>query len=93
VEISEDNLINKLDMSAAVPRKDVELYLRTPSSYSRYEGAKYEEIPGKFVKVDADGDGYISFDEILDEIDSYFDFESELNSDDIYELNDFFFSQ
>ncbi len=93
VEISEDNLISKLDMSAAVARKDVELYLRTPSSYSRYEGATYEEIPEKFLKTDADGDGYISFDEILDEIDNFFDFESELNSEDIYELNNFFFSQ
>lgn len=80
-------------MTAAVPREDVELYLRTPSSYSRYEGVTYEEIPEKFTKVDSDGDGYISFDEILDEIDSFFDFDSELNSDDIYELNNFFFSQ
>ena len=93
VEISEDNLIARLDMSNAVSRDEVELYLRTPSSYSRYEGAKYEEIPEKFKKVDADGDGYISFDEILDEIDNYFDFESDLESDDIYELNNFFFSQ
>jgi hypothetical protein len=93
VEISEENLILKLDMSTAVAREEVELYLRTPSSYSRYEGITYDEIPEKFVKVDADGDGYISFDEILDEIDNYFDFESDLESEDIYELNNFFFSQ
>ncbi len=93
VEISEDDLIVRLDMSNAVSRDEVELYLRTPSSYSLYEKATYEEIPEKFKKVDADGDGYISFDEILDEIDNYFDFESDLESDDIYELNNFFFSQ
>lgn len=93
VEISEDDLIERLDMSQAVAREDVELYIRTPSSYSRYERATYEEIPEKFLKVDTDGDGYVSFDEILDEIDNFFDFGSELNSDDIYELNDFFFSQ
>jgi len=93
VEISEDDLIARLDMSNAVSRDEVELYLRTPSSYSRYQGATYEEIPEKFKKVDRDGDGYISFDEILDEIDNYFDFESDLDSDDIYELNNFFFSQ
>ncbi|MGD2033801.1 MAG: hypothetical protein PVF73_02020, partial [Bacteroidales bacterium] len=93
VELSEDDLIGRLDMSAAVSRNDVELYLRTPSSYSREKTVMYEEIPEKFVKVDADGDGYISFDEIMDEIDNYFDFESDLNSDDIYDLNDFFFSQ
>lgn len=93
VEISEDDLIALLDMSNAVSRDEVELYLRTPSSYSRYEGATYEEIPEKFLKVDTDGDGYISFDEILDEIDNFFDFESDLESEDIYELNNFFFSQ
>lgn len=93
VEISEEDLIALLDMSNAVPRDEVELYLRTPSSYSQYERVTYEEIPEKFVKVDTDGDGEISFDEMLDEIDKYFDFDTELDPDDIYELNDFFFSQ
>ena len=69
------------------------MYLRTPSSYSNYKNLTAEEIPQKFSRVDKDGDGYISFDEILDEIDNFFDFNSNLTSDDIYELNNFFFSQ
>ena len=93
VEISEDDLISRLDMSSAVRREEVELYLRTPSSYSNYKNLTAEEIPQKFSRVDEDGDGYISFDEILDEIDNFFDFNSNLTSDDIYELNNFFFSQ
>lgn len=93
VEISEDKLIARLDMTSAVRREDIELYLRTPSSYSKYQNLTADQIPEKFIKVDADKDGYISFDEILDEIDSFFDFESNLTSDDIYELNNFFFAQ
>lgn len=93
VEIPEDELMALLDNSSAVPREDVELYLRTPGSYASYQQITAEEIPEKFTRIDTDGDGYISFDEILDEIDNFFDFESDLSSDDIYELNNFFFSQ
>ncbi|MBN1598745.1 MAG: hypothetical protein JW894_10655 [Bacteroidales bacterium] len=94
VEITEDELIAKLDNSLAVAREDVTLYLREPSSYTQYGSRQtYAEIPPKFESVDSDSDGYISFDEILDEIDKFFDFDSNLNSDEIHELNDFFFSQ
>ena len=93
VEIPEDDLIALLDMSSAVRREDVDLYLRTPSSYSNYKNSTAGQIPEKFKTIDLDGDGYISFDEILDEIDKFFDFGSDLGSEDIYELNDFFFSQ
>lgn len=93
VEIPDDELIALLDNSSAVPREDVALYLRTPGSYASYQQITAEEIPEKFERIDTDSDGYISFDEILDEIDNFFDFESDLSSDDIYELNNFFFSQ
>ncbi len=93
VEILENDLIALLDMSSAVRREDVELYLREPSSYRNYKNITAEEIPEKFIPVDSDGDSYISFDEILNEIDNFFDFGSDLSSEDIYELNNFFFSQ
>jgi hypothetical protein len=93
VEIPEDDLIAMLDMSSAVSRQDIELYIRTPSSYSSYKNITTEEIPPKFKQVDSDDDGYISFDEILDEIDNFFDFNSNLSTEDIYELNNFFFAQ
>ena len=50
-------------------------------------------IPDKFKSIDTDKDKYISFDEMLKEIDRYFDFESKLTAGDIYELNSFFFAQ
>ena len=78
----------------AVGRNEINLYIRTPDSYKigKSKGKKVP-IPQKFKSVDKDNDGYISFDEMLQEIDRFFDFKSSLNSSDIYELNDFFFSQ
>lgn len=93
VEMSNEDVIKRIDQTNAVAREDVSKYLREPSSYAHYKKLTYKEIPEKFKKVDADGDGYISFDEMMDAIDGFFDFDSELGTDDIYELNEFFFTQ
>lgn len=93
VELSEEDVIKRLDMSDAVARKDVEMYVRTPSSYANYKKHAFKDIPEKFKHLDLDKDGYISFDEMMNGVDSFFDFDSDLNADDIYELNEFFFSQ
>lgn len=92
VEISEDDVIALLNQSMAVGRNEIDLYIRRPDSYAgrRSSGGP---IPEKFMGVDTDKDGYISFDEMLKEIDRFFDFESDLTTDDIYELNSYFFSQ
>ncbi|MGE0077046.1 MAG: hypothetical protein AB7S48_04210 [Bacteroidales bacterium] len=50
-------------------------------------------IPNKFRIVDSDADGYISFQELLKTIDDYFDEKSNFKPEDIYELNDYFFTQ
>jgi hypothetical protein len=92
VEITEDDLIALLNKSMAVGRNEIDLYIRTPDSYSGRRGSGLP-IPEKFKPIDADRDNYISFDEMLKEIDRYFDFESQLSAADIYELNSFFFSQ
>ena len=52
-----------------------------------------EEIPERFITLDSNEDGYISFDELLKTIDQYFDFQLELNLDELREVNEFFFSQ
>jgi hypothetical protein len=91
VEITEDDLIALLDQSMAVGRNEIDLYIRKPDNYSR-KGSGIP-IPAKFKSIDTDKDNYISFDEMLKEIDRYFDFESQLAAPDIYELNSFFFAQ
>ncbi len=95
VQISEEELIALLDNSSAVPRKDIDLYIRKIDdiTYSKYYGISNLDIPDKFRVVDLNGDGYISFDEVLDTIDGFFEFDSELTTEDIYELNEFFFAQ
>ncbi|MBN2214609.1 MAG: hypothetical protein JW723_10220 [Bacteroidales bacterium] len=93
VEITEDDLIALLDKSMAVGRNEIDLYIRTPESYTERPAGKKIPIPQKFKSVDTDKDDYISFDEMLKAIDDYFDVKSTLTASDIYELNNFFFSQ
>ena len=62
-------------------------------SWSKYSQTSDIEIPEKFKKLDVDNDNYISFDELLRAINKFFDDDSELKPDDIYELNNFFFAQ
>jgi hypothetical protein len=92
VEITEESLAALLDHSLAVGRNEIDFYIRRPESFSGRKSGNIQ-IPDKFKSVDTDNDNYISFDEMLKEIDRYFDFESQLTAGDIYELNSFFFSQ
>jgi hypothetical protein len=92
VEITEDDLIALLNHSMAVGRNEIDLYIRKPDGYNGRKGTG-APIPAKFKPIDTDKDNYISFDEMLKEIDRYFDFESQLTAGDIYELNNFFFDQ
>lgn len=92
VEMSEEDVIASLDMSEAVNRADISKFIRTPDSYSHYNKSSVE-IPAKFMFVDKDKDGYITYDEMMDAIDEFFEFESDLTTDDIHELNNFFFTQ
>lgn len=93
VEMSDDDLIARLDMSNAVPRSDIEKYIRKPESYAGYNRRTNIVIPAKFAKIDKDNDNYISYDEMMNAVDGFFDFESDLTTEDIYELNELFFSQ
>jgi len=92
VEISPEGLTAMLNRDA-INRKDVDVFLLMHRAQSRYRGKSSIPIPPKFKSVDADGDGYISFDELLKSIDNFFDFSSDFSSKDIYELQDFFFEQ
>ncbi len=76
----------------AVNRNEAYMIPVSRSSYNYTQGAT-QEIPDKFKPLDTDSDGYISYQELLDAINNFFDFESELTAQDIYELNEFFFAQ
>ena len=94
VEIPDSQVWDVLNLEA-LPREQVELYLSTLSNLGAGSGRRMGkvEIPDKFKSLDLDKDGYISFDEVLKAIDAFFDFDTDLTTQDIYELNDFFFAQ
>ncbi len=54
---------------------------------------EFVEIPQKFVTLDNNTDGYISVDELNKTIDQFFDLNTELSIDELYELTNFFFEQ
>lgn len=95
VEMSQEQVLAQLNYNmVAVNRNDAYMIPvggGWTSEYSNQEGNL--EIPEKFRKVDANGDGEISYDELVGAIDRYFNGQSDFNASDIYELNDFFFAQ
>jgi hypothetical protein len=94
VEIRDADIWENLN-TEALPRAQVEMVITAMNNLVNGTGRRLGkvEIPPKFKTLDLDGDGYISFDEVLKAIDTFFDFDSDLSTQDIYELNDFFFSQ
>jgi hypothetical protein len=92
VQIKPDDMAARLSMDV-VNRREVESFLLMYRAQSRYKGKTLLPIPAKFKSFDIDGDGYISFDELLKAINDYFDMTSTLNAKDIGELQDFFFEQ
>lgn len=92
VTVAEEQYMEALELRGnAMDREGVIAYLAIIRGEYRLEPSR--EIPEKFKSLDANGDGYISFDELLLVIDRYFDFELDLDVEEVRELNEFFFSQ
>ncbi|MFO7828056.1 MAG: EF-hand domain-containing protein [Bacteroidales bacterium] len=93
VEMSTNKIRDALYQDVKAVSRDEVYMIPIDSGWSEFSDREYDEIPEKFKKLDKDGDNYISFDELLDAIDGFFDFDSEFTTEDIYELNNFFFAQ
>jgi len=91
VTMSEDELLALLDWNKALNREDA--FKTGIYRMNKYAGIDNLTIPEKFKFVDYDGDGYVSFFELLRAIDEFFDYNSPLSSSDLQDLNDFFFAQ
>lgn len=92
VTITEEMFLERMSkLEEAMKREDVKAYFST--FQDGFISRKAEEIPEKFKEIDRDRDGYISFEELLEAIDGYFDQQIKLSVEDIYELNNFFFRQ
>jgi hypothetical protein len=90
VTLSEEELINMLMNEEAVPRRDLFLYLASLQSGERLS---LLDMPEKYHSLDGDGDSYLSFDELLKAIDDFFDYRSDLVTDEVYQVINFFFAQ
>ena len=80
-----------VNFAYAVPRADLHLYLG--GIHAQQPRMTLAEMPEKFHTLDDDGDGYLSFDEMLTSIDKFFDFDSDLETNDVYLVINFFFAQ
>jgi len=90
--VTEDEFLSALQLrNNAMLREDVDEYLTLILNNYRLDSAS--EIPERYKALDTDGDGYISFEELLKTIDQYFDFQLDLTLDELREVNEFFFSQ
>jgi opacity protein-like surface antigen len=95
VEIDAEKLAEELSSQQSISRSDVESFLMMQRARARYNMGKSSiPIPQRYKRLDKNKDDYISFDELLDAIDEFFDDSPDLKTTkDIYELNDFFFAQ
>lgn len=91
VTMDEEEFLAKLQRDRALRREDLEAYMMLQKN--RFIERSIADIPEKFVELDADEDGYISFEELLKAIDKYFDFEVDLSLEELRQVNEFFFSQ
>lgn len=92
VTVSEDEFLLVMEQrNDAMNREDVESYLEIIMDDYRLSSAM--EIPDRFKPLDLDGDGYLSFEELLSTIDQFFSFQLDLSLDELRQVNEFFFSQ
>lgn len=92
-EMSPENILAGLFQDVTAVQRTETYMIPIGLGWSKYSQISSTEIPEKFKKLDTDKDNYISFDELLKAINKFFDMESDLKTDDIYELNNFFFAQ
>ena len=92
VTMEEEAFLELLEIrDKAMSRERAEEYNSIISG--EYQPPAQVSIPEKFQSLDTDGDGYLSFEELIQGIDQYFDSELDLDLEEIRQLNEFFFSQ
>lgn len=92
VSLDEKGMTLPVGEGEAVLRKNVRLNPVSPIWSRRYDfqGSK---LPENLRSADMDGDGSITFEEVIRAVDDYFSGNSQLQPEDIYELNAYFFNQ
>jgi hypothetical protein len=95
VQLNSEKYAEELASHQAISRSEVESFMMMQRARTRYNiGKSSIPIPQRYKRLDKDKDEYLSFDELLDAIDEFFDGSPDLKTpNDILELNDFFFAQ
>jgi len=91
VTLSEDALIMRLHRGSAMDRREVKEYFE--SLKDKFIMVKTEKIPEKYLFLDVNKDGYISYEELLKAVDDYFEYKLEMSLEELKEFNQFFFQQ
>ncbi len=90
--VTEEEFLARMEhRTQAMKREEVAAYM--DAILSDYMLGSPVEIPEKYKPLDTDQDGELSYDELLRAIDRYFDYQLDLNLEDLRDLNEFFFSQ
>jgi len=93
VEVQRDTVLAMLNDNKALEQQDIYRHypnlLEGTGLYHRF----YITIPPKFKSLDVNQDDYISLEELLNAINLFFDAQTDLKVDDLYELSEFFFIQ
>lgn len=92
VALTAEKLAGMFEKPTAVRREDIKVIPLAPI-WTRSITFTPGVIPEKFKKVDKDGDGYVSFEELLKAVEQFFDQKLDLSTEEMYELNNFFFTQ
>jgi len=92
VALTAERLVSMFEKPTAVSRDAIKVIPVAPI-WTRSITFTPGEIPRKFRNVDLDGDGYISLQELLKAVEAFFDQKLDLSLEDMYELNNYFFTQ
>ncbi|HDR88652.1 MAG TPA: EF-hand domain-containing protein [Bacteroidetes bacterium] len=93
IALSEEELLTPWMLEEAAPRNMLDYYFPGERQYTGTYRYTLPGIPERFREFETDRDGYISFEELLRAIDSYFDYETTLDTQGVYDLINFFFAQ
>jgi hypothetical protein len=92
VTVSEEDFLAAMQLrNDAMDREKVADYMYMITG--EYSLDTSTEIPEQYKALDSDGDGYLSFDELLKSIDQYFDYQLNMDLEELRQVNEFFFSQ